>query len=254
LNFSDGRSASAPSNATAGPQSKAWFDRKKGFSAANSAGEGFTAAGFADGSAPPEGGAAPVDFNGSWLCSSVIGDMEKFLTDMGLDEKLRNAACDARYGAGWQVQNISQEGDFFVVENILKVSITMKFQVGIGIQHSVDQAGKSITIHPTWALDENVPCLMVCSRSETGELIANTRRYLDGPSMMLELKSPQGMTVTRIFQRCDAIRSSENGQSTAPGSDGSAGNPADASVLEVAATAAANATAGAGAAAVAPGG
>lgn len=140
---------------------------------------------------------APEDFSGSWMCTKVTGDMEKFLTDMGLNEPLRKAAGAANYGAGRQFQNIAQVGNSFVVQNILKFPVTMRFHAGAGVQTSVDQEGKPIIIDPYW--DGDVLC--VTSKRESGELIANTRRYLEGSAMILQLESPAGTKVKRIFER-----------------------------------------------------
>jgi len=140
---------------------------------------------------------APEDFSGSWMCTKVTGDMEKFLEDMGLNEALRKAAGAANYGAGRQFQNIAQVGNSFVVQNILKFPVTMRFHAGAGVQTSVDQEGKPIVIDPYW--DGDVLC--VTSKRESGELIANTRRYLEGSAMVLQLESPAGTKVKRIFER-----------------------------------------------------
>jgi hypothetical protein len=142
-------------------------------------------------------GRAPEDFSGSWTCTKVTGDMEQFLTDMGLSAPLRKAAGAANYGAGRQFQNIAQVGDSFVVQNILKAPVTMRFHAGAGLQTSVDQEGKPIIIEPYW--DGNVLC--VTSKREGGELIANTRRFMDGSNMILELESPAGTRVMRSFDR-----------------------------------------------------
>merc|ERR1712151_690950 len=129
------------------------------------------------------GSDAPSNFRGSWLCTRVAGDMEEFLKDMGLTVQLREAAKAARYGAGHQVQNIAQAGDAFVVQNILKTPVTMRFRVGAGVQKSVDQEGKPILIDARW--DRDVLC--VTSQKESGDLIANSRRYFEGDNMVLEL-------------------------------------------------------------------
>jgi len=138
-----------------------------------------------------------TDFQGSWLCMSVTGDMETFLQDMGLAEGPRKAASAARYGALRQVQNISQSGNFFEVENIIDKPVTMQFVVGNGVQKTPDQDGKTILIEPSW--DGEVLCIV--SKRESGELIANSRRYIDGEDMILELRSPSGTAVRRNFQR-----------------------------------------------------
>lgn len=140
---------------------------------------------------------APTDFGGSWLCVDVTGNMEAFLTDMGLSSVLQEAAKSANYGSGRQVQNIAQVGDTFIIQNILKTPVTMRFQAGGGVQQSVDQEGRPIHINPWW--DDEVLC--VSSMKENGDPIANTRRFLEGEFMVLELTSPQGNIVQRIFER-----------------------------------------------------
>jgi len=139
----------------------------------------------------------PADFGGSWLCIAVTGDMEAFLVDMGLPDSAREAASQARYGALRQVQNIAQAGDTFVVENILDKPVTMRFCVGEGRQRLTDQEGNPLLVDPRW--DGEVLC--VASRRESGELITNSRRYFEGPAMILELQSPNGTVVRRKFQR-----------------------------------------------------
>lgn len=149
------------------------------------------------GGKPSSSASAPEDFSGSWTCTKVTGDMEKFLTDMGLNAPLRQAAGAANYGTGRQFQNIAQVGNSFVVQNILKAPVTMRFHAGAGVQTSVDQEGKPIIIEPYW--DGNVLC--VTSKRENGELIANTRRFMESSVMVLELESPGGTRVLRFFER-----------------------------------------------------
>jgi len=140
----------------------------------------------------------PWDFGGSWICTGVSGNMEAFLTDMGLNDQLRSAAATARYGVGRQVQNIAQVGDSFVIQNILKAPVTMRFRVGGGVQGSLDQEGKPIVIEPRW---DETGALHVTSKRESGELIAHTRRFFEGEMMVLELTSPLGTVVKRAFER-----------------------------------------------------
>eukprot|EP00427_Karlodinium_veneficum_P040395 CAMPEP_0169302154 /NCGR_PEP_ID=MMETSP1016-20121227/68652_1 /TAXON_ID=342587 /ORGANISM="Karlodinium micrum, Strain CCMP2283" /LENGTH=237 /DNA_ID=CAMNT_0009394853 /DNA_START=16 /DNA_END=730 /DNA_ORIENTATION=- len=131
----------------------------------------------------------PQDFSGSWLCVAVSGDMEAFLIDMGLPEGPRKAASAARYGA------LRQDGDSIVVENILDKPVTMRFEVGEGVQRTADQDGRLILVHPVW--DGEVLC--VTSKRESGDLIANSRRLLEADSMVLELSSPSGTVVEEYF-------------------------------------------------------
>mmetsp|Transcript_6853 Transcript_6853/g.15491 ORF Transcript_6853/g.15491 Transcript_6853/m.15491 type:complete len:252 (+) Transcript_6853:155-910(+) len=137
------------------------------------------------------------DFGGSWLCISVSGDMNKFLQDAGLGPNMCEAAQKADYGAGHQVQNIAQVGDAFVVQNIIKDPVTTRFRVGAGPQSTIDQAGTPVLIEPVW--DGEMLC--VTSKDSTGTLIATSRRYMDGDNMVLDVTSPQGAVVKRIFER-----------------------------------------------------
>jgi len=140
---------------------------------------------------------AETDFAGSWLCSDVRGDMAKYLGDMGLSTALVAAAEEAGYGVGSQVQNIAQSGNLFVIQNVFGTRVTMRFQVGAGIQKCVDQEGSEILIDPTW--DGQTLC--VVSKRCNGDLIANSRRYLEAGTMVLQLKSPNGAVVDRLFVR-----------------------------------------------------
>mmetsp|Transcript_39432 Transcript_39432/g.89658 ORF Transcript_39432/g.89658 Transcript_39432/m.89658 type:complete len:235 (-) Transcript_39432:105-809(-) len=138
-----------------------------------------------------------VDFGGSWLCTRVTGDVSNFMKDVGIAPKMREAARAARYGAGRQMQNIAQVGDAVVVQNILKAPVSMRFRIGAGPQTTLDQDGKTVRINPHWDGDT----LCIESRDEDGALIARSRRYLDGETMVLELASPKGTLVRRIFER-----------------------------------------------------
>lgn len=140
---------------------------------------------------------ARADFSGSWRCVKVDGEIDRFLADMGLNEILREEACRHKYGAGMQEQHITQSVGSFEIENILKVPIRMKFVADGGVQKSVDQAGRPILIDPCW----DGPALLVKSMREDGELIAHTRRYIENDVMVLELTSPQGSIVRRVFDR-----------------------------------------------------
>jgi hypothetical protein len=114
---------------------------------------------------------------------------------MGLEPLMVEAARNARYGVGFQVQMIHQEGDRFTVVDQLKTTITMKCQVGIGPQKSCDLEGRPVTITPTW--DGQTLCVETTTPS--GELFATSRRFFEGDEMVLELTSPAGVTTRRIF-------------------------------------------------------
>jgi hypothetical protein len=142
------------------------------------------------------------DFTGSWQCVRVDGDVYGFLQDMGLSPIMCEAARSAHYGAGHQLQIITQEGDHFTVVDQLKTTVTMKCQVGVGPQASCDLEGKPVTVTPTW--DGQTLCVETMTGS--GELFATSRRFLEGDEMLLELTSPAGATMRRIFCKKDSTK------------------------------------------------
>mmetsp|Transcript_20128 Transcript_20128/g.47112 ORF Transcript_20128/g.47112 Transcript_20128/m.47112 type:complete len:222 (+) Transcript_20128:83-748(+) len=148
-------------------------------------------------SAAPEDMVAPADFGGSWLCTRVSGDVHGFMKDVGLGPEMCEAAKVAHYGAGRQMQNIAQVGNAFVVQNIVKEPVTMRFRAGAGLQSTPDQEGKQVLIDPHW--DGDVLC--VRSTRQDGTLVSRSRRYLEGDTMVLELTSPHGAVMRRIFER-----------------------------------------------------
>merc|ERR1740138_808540 len=96
------------------------------------------------------------------------------------------AAKNARYGAGHQLQTIVQEGDCFTVVDQLKTTVTMECQIGLGPQKSCDLEGRPVTITPTW--DGHTLCVETTTGS--GEPFATSRRFYEGDEMVLELTSP----------------------------------------------------------------
>jgi hypothetical protein len=158
----------------------------------------------------PRATAERPDFTGSWQCIRVEGDMPGFLQDMGLTPLQREAARSARYGAGLQMQMITQEGDNFTVVDQLKTTNTMKFQVGLGPQRSCDLEGRPVTITPTW----EGQTLCVETATEDGMPWASSRRFYEGDEMVMELSSPAGNTTRRIFGKRGTSRPLSSMRST----------------------------------------
>jgi len=142
------------------------------------------------------------DFTGSWRCIRVEGEIHQFLIDMGMSPIKCEAARTARYGAGYQLQTISQDGDHFSVIDHLKTTNTMTCQIGLGPQTSCDLEGRKVTITPTW--DGQTLCVETMTGS--GKLFATSRRFYDGDEMVLEITSPNGTTTRRIFCKKDSTK------------------------------------------------
>lgn len=137
------------------------------------------------------------DFSGKWLCVQIHGDMEVFLSDMGLSDESIAAARNTNFGIGEQLQHIVQHGNDFEVENSFGSSIKMKFKVGSGEQVTVDRANRPIIVDPIW----DGAVLAIKTTRINGELISHSERYLDGEGMALRFISSKGTTIERIFSR-----------------------------------------------------
>jgi len=146
---------------------------------------------------PPLGVRCP-DFSGVWLCIEVSGDSDRFLQEMGLDEELRLDAAKNQYGVQQQRQKINQTGPWFEIANELKAQVKSVFRIGGGVQSCRDHSGRLTFIDPKW--DHGRVCLLVRSYSASMEFLAETRRFLQDGRMVVELSSPAGTTVRRIFE------------------------------------------------------
>lgn len=138
------------------------------------------------------------NFNGIWICVEVRGNMDRFLQEMGLDEELRQEAEHSNYGAYQQRQTIVQSGNNFEIANELKARVVSVFSVGGGVQPSRDLHGRPLLLEPSW--DEAGGILLVRSYTPAMELIVQTQRYLERGRMVMEISTPVGTTVKRIFE------------------------------------------------------
>lgn len=139
------------------------------------------------------------NFSGVWLCVEVIGDTDRFLEEMGLDEDLRLDARRNEYGVYQQRQKINQTGLWLEIANELKAQVKSVFRIGGGVQSCRDHSGRLTFLEPKW--DDARLALLVRSYSASMELLAETRRYLECETrMVVEIKSPKGTTVKRIFE------------------------------------------------------
>merc|ERR1711924_499836 len=98
-------------------------------------------------------------------------------------------------------------GDSFTVVDRGQGAVTVRFRVGNGPQLSSDPQGRPLTITPTW--DGQTLC--VETKNADGDLVATSRRYLEGDRMVLQLTSPAGTVMRRIFRRvtgCERLAAS----------------------------------------------
>ncbi|CAK9094164.1 unnamed protein product [Durusdinium trenchii] len=88
------------------------------------------------------------NFSGVWLCVEVIGDTDRFLEEMGLDEDLRLDARRNEYGVYQQRQKINQTGLWLEIANELKAQVKSVFRIGGGVQSCRDHSGRSPLLWP----------------------------------------------------------------------------------------------------------
>jgi hypothetical protein len=140
--------------------------------------------------------AALPNFSGSWVMNRVEGDMDQLLADAGVGWALRKMAKGVNWGIGKNFQEISQNGnDFVIVHKAPMNTTTMRFHVGSGYQETVGVDGKPILCDATW--DEQ--SLIILCKTQAGKEHAPARRYLEDDCMVIETKTSKGEIVRRFF-------------------------------------------------------
>lgn len=156
------------------------------------------AAGNAKPQAPPKSVGSAVDFTGSWLNTRFEGDMDHFMTDMGVGYMVRTAASAAGYGVGKQVQKITQSGDSVTVEIKFPKEVKQSFHINAGEQPAVTLAGDECDLAAWWGEDG---VLFISSKDKSGTMLPFIRRYFKGEEMVMELKTSHGVCVKRYFTK-----------------------------------------------------
>jgi hypothetical protein len=138
------------------------------------------------------------NFSGKWVMNNVEGDMEQLLADAGVSWALRKMAKGVNWGIGKNFQEISQNGNEFVIVHKAPMNTTtMRFQVGSGYQETVGVDGKPILCDATW--DEQ--SLIIMCKTQAGKEHAPARRYLEDGCMVIEAKTSNGQVVRRFFAK-----------------------------------------------------
>lgn len=136
---------------------------------------------------------------GTWLNTSLEGDMDKFMMAMGISEKIRKAAATANYGVGKQLQEIAQSGNEFEIKSTTMKGdpVCQKFVVGSGQPMMQTNAAKvGVEMEPSW-VDGKV--LEIESKTREGVPLV-TRRYLREAQLIME-QELQGVILKRVFTK-----------------------------------------------------
>lgn len=156
-----------------------------------------------------------VDFSGSWAEVANEGDMDAFFRDMGWTKMARRISSSIDHGVGRSEQHIDQKGDWICVTQIsVTVRYTSAFHIGGGVQNTVNAEGKVLQVKPSWADDGKA--IVAPHWDVNGDLMQVTKRYLRSnpePEMVIEMTSPTGITVKRIWV---PLRSLEDAIITTP--------------------------------------
>lgn len=91
-----------------------------------------------------------IDLTGKWLLESIDGNMDQFMTDMGVGYMLRSVASGMNYGIGKAEHDIKQTGNIFQCTTSGVKNFTTKFAIGGGEQTLETQGGPELAI-PEWA-------------------------------------------------------------------------------------------------------
>mmetsp|Transcript_69684 Transcript_69684/g.219967 ORF Transcript_69684/g.219967 Transcript_69684/m.219967 type:complete len:147 (-) Transcript_69684:142-582(-) len=140
------------------------------------------------------------DFSGKWTVVRIEGDMDAFLKESGVSWMVRKMASGMGYGVGKQKQDIAHSGDQLEIVNespMGKVTITMV--INGQEQTAVTPDNEKVLATPCWEPDGAT--LRVESRKPNGGAVPLQRRFMRGDEMVMELTSPKGTAVSRIFSR-----------------------------------------------------
>jgi hypothetical protein len=138
------------------------------------------------------------DFSGRWVLSSIEGDFDAFLADIGTKWMLRKMARSVGYGVGRSVQDISLDGDEFIVVSEGGPTITkLVLHIGGGEEQSIGLDGDPVMVLARW----EGQALWMESRRMDGTKLPPTRRYLDGEEMVVENSTSSGLMVRRLFTK-----------------------------------------------------
>jgi hypothetical protein len=139
-----------------------------------------------------------VDFSGRWTLTRVEGDMNQFMTDAGASWTIRKMAKGLNWGIGKAVQEISQDGDeFVIVHQQPMMNTTMKFRVGAGYQETIGVDGKPCLCNATW----DGSSLMMEVKTPQGKVYAPSCRYIKNLHMVIEGKTSKGEIIRRYYTK-----------------------------------------------------
>lgn len=149
------------------------------------------------------------DFTGVWKMVKYDGDFQEFMKEMGVGWALRKAANAVGYGVNATYHTIEMTPERIKVTTKNPKGIFVKdYTIDASEQDDVDPVTKEpIKVVPTWAWEEgnSIAILKVeaykPSKNEGKKEMPLTRRYLEGPIMIMEQTSPNGITVRRLFEK-----------------------------------------------------
>jgi len=142
---------------------------------------------------------ATPDFSGRWLLTSLEGNFDEFLRDIGVSYLFRTMAKGFGYGVGKQLQDITQKEDEIkiVTEGGPRV-ICMTAKIGGGEFESLGLDGELNYVTLTWE-----DCMLKTeSRRGDGSFAPPTYRFfMDGSTQVVETATSSGKVVKRFFTR-----------------------------------------------------
>jgi len=143
--------------------------------------------------------ASPPDFSGRWTLKGIEGDFEELMLDAGVGWAMRKVARGANYGIGMVEQIIEHNADGLSIESKQGPGSTryINFNIDVGEQRTIGENGASIVVTPRW----EGQTLVVEGHFASGARIQKMKRYFDGPEMVIESITSQGLVAKRFFSK-----------------------------------------------------
>lgn len=139
-----------------------------------------------------------VDFSGVWSEIAIEGNMDAFLRDVGWTKEARRDSASMNHGVGTLEQIIDHKGDWICVTQVSSGKrYTNVLTIGGRVQTAVNAEGKTVGVQPYWA--DGGKSIVTPHWDANGVLLQVTTRYYRDTEMVVEMSSPGGVTVKRIW-------------------------------------------------------
>eukprot|EP00931_Biecheleriopsis_adriatica_P092066 TRINITY_DN65893_c0_g1_i1.p1 TRINITY_DN65893_c0_g1~~TRINITY_DN65893_c0_g1_i1.p1 ORF type:complete len:189 (+),score=31.91 TRINITY_DN65893_c0_g1_i1:74-640(+) len=139
----------------------------------------------------------PPNFTGSYVQGWHEGDIEQFMSDMGVARGKIMMMRVLKYGAGLQSLEIAHSGDFLSITSSGSMTYTQQLRVGGGCQKVPGSTGE-LLITPSW---EGNALRLLASPADHDTAKCLRWFYFEGLHLVTAMHTEQGTDVKIFYRR-----------------------------------------------------